>query len=387
LPRKRTKKHKGKVRTFPPDDHEVKPHLTSFIGFKAGMTHIVRDVDRLGSLLHKKEVVEAVTIIETPPMWVVGIVGYIVTPNGLRSFGTVWASHLSVDFMRRLYKNWYRAQKKAFSKRLKLNEEERKKYMDKELGKIRNYCTVIRVIAHSQMSKLHLRQKKSHIMEIQVNGGTVEEKINYALSLFEKETTVDQVFEQSEMIDTLGVTKGKGFEGVTQRWGVRKLPRKTHKGLRKIACIGAWHPPNVRFTVPRAGQFGYYHRTEINKKIYRIGKKGDTKSGSTDVDLTEKTINPMGSFPHYGFVRNDFLMIKGSCPGVKKRPLTLRKSLYVQTRKSHLEKISLKFIDTSSKMGHGRFQTDDEKFTFMGKRKKDKEEEGEELIVEETEAK
>jgi len=93
-------------------------------------------------------------------MWVVGIVGYIVTPNGLRSFGTVWASHLSVDFMRRLYKNWYRAQKKAFSKRLKLNEEERKKYMDKELGKIRNYCTVIRVIAHSQMSKLHLRQKK-----------------------------------------------------------------------------------------------------------------------------------------------------------------------------------------------------------------------------------
>jgi len=38
-------------------------------------------------------------------------------------------------------------------------------------------------------------------------------------------------------------------------------------------------------------------------------------------------------------------------------------------------------------MGHGRFQTDDEKFTFMGKRKKDKEEEGEELIVEETEAK
>jgi len=177
------------------------------------------------------------------------------------------------------------------------------------------------------------------------------------------------------MIDTLGVTKGKGFEGVTQRWGVRKLPRKTHKGLRKVACIGAWHPPNVRWTVPRAGQFGYYHRTEINKKIYRIGKSTDPKSGSTDRDITEKDINPMGGFPHYGVVRNDFVMIKGCCPGVKKRPLTLRKTLLTQKKKSALEQVSLKFIDTSSKLGHGRFQTFDEKRQFLGPRKRDVEEE------------
>ena len=38
------------------------------------MTHIVREVDRPGSKLNKKEVVEAVTIVETPPpMVVVGI--------------------------------------------------------------------------------------------------------------------------------------------------------------------------------------------------------------------------------------------------------------------------------------------------------------------------
>ena len=32
------------------------------------MSHVVREIDRPGSKLHKKEAVEAVTIIETPPM-------------------------------------------------------------------------------------------------------------------------------------------------------------------------------------------------------------------------------------------------------------------------------------------------------------------------------
>jgi large subunit ribosomal protein L3e len=341
------------------------------MGYKAGMTHVVRDVDRIGSLLHKKEVVDAVSIIETPPMVIVGIVGYIRTPNGLRTLSTVWASHLSKDFLRRLYKNWYRAKKKAFTKYQERTEQLKEDNVTAELNKMKKYCTVIRVIAHTQISKLNLRQRKGHVMEIQINGGTVEEKVNFAKEYLEKEIFIDDIFELSEMIDTLGVTKGKGFEGVTQRWGVRKLPRKTHKGLRKVACIGAWHPPNVRWTVPRAGQFGYYHRTEINKKVYRIGKQGQGNSGSTDSDLTEKTINPMGGFPHYGIVSNDFLMIKGSCPGVKKRPITLRKTLLPQIKKVALEQISLKFIDTSSKFGHGRFQTEKEKKDFMGPLKKD----------------
>jgi len=62
------------------------------------------------------------------------------------------------------------------------------------------------------------------------------------------------------------------FVGVTSRWHTRKLQRKTHKGLRKVACIGAWHPSRVAFSVARAGQKGYHHRTEMNKKIYRIGQ-------------------------------------------------------------------------------------------------------------------
>ena len=56
--------------------------------------------------INKREVVEAVTIIETPPMMIVGIVGYIETPHGLRPLTTVWAEHLSEECRRRFYKNW-----------------------------------------------------------------------------------------------------------------------------------------------------------------------------------------------------------------------------------------------------------------------------------------
>jgi len=168
-----------------------------------------------------------------------------------------------------------------------------------------------------------------------------------------------------KIIDCLGKTKGKGFQGVVKRWGVRKLPRKTHKGLRKVACIGAWHPERVRYTVARAGQLGSFHRTQYNKKVYLVGKSLRTKEGKTsaktEYDLTEKGINPMGSFPHYGPVREDYIMLKGSICGPVRSAITLRKTMIPKTYKSAKEQVVLKFIDTSSKLGRGRFQTHSEK--------------------------
>jgi len=341
------------------------------MGYKAGMTHIVREVDKPGSKMHKKEVVEAVTILETPPMYVVGLVGYIQTPQGLRSLTTVWAQHLSEECRRRFYKNWYRSKKKAFTKySMRYEPEKKKRTIDLDIKRMKKYCQVIRVIAHTQIRKLNLRQKKAHILEVQVNGGTTSQKVDFGLNLFEKQVSVDGVFEESEQIDLIGISKGHGFEGVTARWGTTRLPRKTHKGLRKVACIGAWHPSRVQWSVPRAGQFGYYHRTEINKKIYRMGKSTDVShGGSTVADLTEKSINPLGGFPHYGNVSQDFLMLKGCVIGTRKRVITLRKTLVPQTSRTALEKITLKFIDTSSKFGHGKFQTKDEKAKFLGKLK------------------
>jgi len=235
------------------------------------------------------------------------------------------------------------------------------------------------------MKILNQRQKKAHITEIQLNGGTVAEKVEWARQHFEKQVSVTNVFSTNEMIDCIGITKGKGFQGVTSRWHTKKLQRKTHKGLRKVACIGPWHPARVSFSVARAGQKGYHHRTEINKKIYRIGlgiktQQSEAQSdntnikgnASTDFDLTVKNITPMGGFPHYGEVNNDFVMIKGCCMGSKKRLITLRKSLHTAHKKRMMEEIIIKFIDTSSKFGHGRFQTSEERKVFMGPLKKDR---------------
>jgi len=254
----------------------------------------------------------------------------------------------------------------------KWKEDAGKKSLEKDFGKMVRYCQVIRVIAHTQMKLLKKRQKKAHIMEIQLNGGTVADKVKFAREHMEKQVSVNQVFDQDEMIDAIGVTKGHGFKGVTSRWHASKLPRKTHKGLRKVACIGAWHPSRVSFTVARAGQKGYNHRTEINKKIYRIASGSDKANAKTEFDPIEKTITPLGGFPHYGIINQDFLIIKGCIVGTKKRPITLRKSLIKQTKRVAFEKIQLKFIDTSSKFGHGRFQTAEEKKNFMGPMKKDK---------------
>merc|ERR1711862_379467 len=385
LPRKRATRHRGKIKSFPKDDQSTAPHLTAFFAYKAGMTHIVRDVDKPGSKMHKKEAVESVTILETPPIIVVGVVGYIETPNGLRALTTVWASHLQEQVIRRFYKNWYRSKKKAFTKHNAGGKPNANN--ERELAKMKKYCKVIRVLVHSDIVKLPLAQKKAHLMEVQINGGDIATKVDYGVSLFEQSIPVSKIFSKDEMIDVIGVTKGKGFEGVTTRWGTSRLPRKTHKGLRKVACIGAWHPSRVKYSVPRAGQNGYHHRTQINKKIYKVAAPEFTAEGtivkddkgnvvadrhaSTEFDLTKKEITPMGGFPHYGTVKNDWIMLKGTVPGPVKRVITLRKTLLRQTSRNATEEIALKFIDTSSKFGHGRFQTVEEKAKFMGTRKRD----------------
>merc|ERR1712227_521789 len=205
-----------------------------------------------------------------------------------------------------------------------------------EIQRAKDYCQVIRAICHTQVSKVKIGQKKAHVAEIQVNGGSVAEKVDFVVKMFEQPVPVSSVFSENEMIDTIGVTKGRGFEGVITRWSCSRLARKTHRGLRKVACIGAWHPQRVKWQTPRSGQLGCYHRTEINKK--------------------------------------DYMMIKGAVVGVKKHLITMRKSLLAQTSRVALEEIHLKFIDTSSKFGHGRFQTAAEKRKFYGRKEPTKEE-------------
>ena len=133
-------------------------------------------------------------------------------------------------------------------------------------------------------------------------------------------------------------------------------------------------PPEVQSPVSAmdASAFGSFLGNASHGYFKKYLVLHSLNTATTEYDLTSKNITPMGGFVQYGVVKNEFLMIKGCVTGPRKRVITLRKSLLAQTSRRAEEKIDLKFIDTSSKFGHGRFQTAEEKAKFMGPLKKDK---------------
>jgi large subunit ribosomal protein L3 len=71
------------------------------------------------------------------------------------------------------------------------------------------------------------------------------------------------------------------------------------------------------YTVPRAGQMGFHQRTEYDKRIMIMGNTGDDNL----------KINPDGGYKHFGLVKGDFIVLKGSVPGTYKRLIKLRKQI------------------------------------------------------------
>ena len=80
----------------------------------------------------------------------------------------------------------------------------------------KRYCVII----HIQMKMLNQRQKKAQIIEIQLNGGSIADKIDWARDHLKKQVYISNVFSRNEMIDCIGITKGRCFAG---RWHTRKL--------------------------------------------------------------------------------------------------------------------------------------------------------------------
>ena len=69
---------------------------------------------------------------------------------------------------------------------------------------LKKYAKSVRAICHTQMKGLSLRQKKAHLIEIQVNGGSIAEKVDWCRTNFEKDVAVNTVFNEAEMIDCIG---------------------------------------------------------------------------------------------------------------------------------------------------------------------------------------
>ena len=103
--------------------------------------------------------------------------------SGLRALTTVWATHMADEMKRTFYKNWHSAKRKAFTKYAKKAEATGVK---EELERAKKYCSVIRAVCHTQIGKVKIGQKKAHALEIQINGGSVSDKVDFVHNLFEQ---------------------------------------------------------------------------------------------------------------------------------------------------------------------------------------------------------
>jgi large subunit ribosomal protein L3 len=314
-PRKRARKEVPHFNSWPEISGE--PRIQGFGGYKVGMTHVLLIDYRPTSTTAGQEVQVPVTIVETPPMKVVGIRFYKYTPYGLKTITELWASTLDKELQKRI----------TFPE--KKNEREEKLSLEE--------IEEVRVLAHT-LPKLvtGIPKKAPELMEIRVGGGTIKERIEYAKKLLGKEIDVTQFAKEGKMVDVAAITKGKGWQGVIKRWGVKLLAHKNSKRRRMIGTQGPWNPSYILREVPQAGQLGYHQRVEFNKRILKVGEKPEE-------------IIPKGGFLNYGIIRNKYLVIHGTIPGPAKRLIRLRDP--IRPKGVYIEKPELRYISLESKQG------------------------------------
>lgn len=292
---------------------EVK--LLGFPAYKVGMLSIQEIYERPGSIFHGIKRVVAATVLETPPIRVLGVRAYKLTPYGFKTVMEIWINSLT-DFEKK-----YLARKVTLPK--KLNDQviqDRKN----ELVSLAEEDKIdkVRLIIRTRPELTGIGKKKPEIIEIEI-GGDINDATKYAIDSLGREININDVFSTGEYVDVIGVTKGRGFQGVVKRFGVKVLPPKKKKTKRAVGSLGPWTPGRVMWTVPRYGQFGFFKRTEYNKQILAI----------LDSDKA-KNLNPSGGWIRYGLIRNSAVILRGSVQGPPKRMLVLRHAIR-QTRKPY----------------------------------------------------
>jgi large subunit ribosomal protein L3 len=319
-PRKRARSNVPHVKAWA-DDDSGQPKLQGFAGYKAGMTHVLAVDYRPASVTAGQEVRMPVTVIETPPMAVVAVRVYENTAYGIKTLTEVWADKLDERLGDRLP-----APKKPQDAAAKWKLIAEADVAD------------IRVLAHTQPVEVTgVDHKIPDMMEIRVGGGDLKGRLEYAKTILGKILSVADAMRPGQMMDTLAITKGYGFESRVVRFHTKLLSHKNSKHRRMIGTQGSWHPNWVQSTVPNDGQRGYHQRTEYNKRILKIGADG-------------AEVTPAGGFPHYGVVRNDYLLVHGSIPGPAKRIIRMRDAVRY-TRGIELKEADIRYISTQSKQG------------------------------------
>ena len=294
--------------------------MEGFAGFKVGMSHAFIVDYRKRSTTANQEVSVPVTVVEVPPLRVVGARIYARAPYGMRVAGEAWGDSPSEDLARRIPKH-PASSPEAIAKFAALEGSE------------------VRLIVHTQPSLITGSPSKTPtLFEVRVGGEKFDERRAHAVKLLGQELRAEDLAKEGEFLDVLGVTKGFGFQGHIQRWGVKLQPRKNSKHRRMIGTLGPHNPSFVSYRIPQAGQTGYHRRTQFNMRILKVVK-----------DPRVDPITPAGGFPHYGEVRSSCLVLHGSLPGPAKRLLRFRTPL--RSHVSSVEKVDLRYFSVRSKQG------------------------------------
>ena len=323
-PRKRARRPFGHVKSWPKTEaSEVR--IQGFAGWKAGMTHILaRDLNPRSPSAGQETRIP-VTVVECPKMRILGVRGYQMTPDGKQAVGEAWVAAEQIA--------------DAFSDLFKRLPERKEHDADKHFENLENsdLCEV-RIIVATQPSQISgVPTKIPDVMEVGLDGGSMSEQLSYAKEKLGEEFSFADCFDEGGLTDIVAVTKGYGWQGVIRRFGGKLQSHKNSKKRRQHGNMGDFGTGYVRKTIRQGGQTGYHQRTEYNKRILRVANPD------------EHSITPAGGFLHYGEVKSDYILVKGSVPGPSKRLIRFRDATRGSTKTLHDYEIT--YVSTASKQG------------------------------------
>jgi len=290
-PRKRSKGVCARVRAWN-KSNEAK--LLGFAGYKVGMTHLIINDNRKTSTTKGMDIFCPATIIECPPLKTASIKFYKNTINGSKLVSEVPAENLGKELERAII----------------LPKKQKKESKEKSFPLDFDY---IRMLVYTSPSLTGIGKKKPEMFEIAI-GGNKEEQLNYAKEKLGKEINVVEVFKEGQQLDIHAVSKGKGVQGPVRRFGISLKHHKTEKSRRNPGSLGGWVAQgHIMWRQAKAGKMGYHPRTEYNKLLLKIGNSDE--------------INKKGGFEKYGVIKNNYILVKGSVIGTKKRLIRINEPI------------------------------------------------------------
>jgi len=275
-PRKRAKRLYARVKAWA----NTGTKLMGFAGYKVGMTHLMGIDAYKHSQTKGEEISIPATIIECPPLKIAFICFY----KNNKILTKILSS--SID--------------KELGRKIPIPKKPRK------VEDVKDF-TDVTAVCYTQPKQTGIGKKKPELFEVHL-GGKPEEKLAYLKERLGKEIPVTEIFKEGELVDFHVITKGKGTKGPVQRFGIGLKASKSEKSRRMPgARSGGWTSQgHMMHRVAQAGQLGYQQRTEYNKLILKIGTKPDE-------------VNKNGGFHKYGNIKNQYVIVKGSVGGARKR--------------------------------------------------------------------